>query len=182
MTSINSKMRGMKKRSKRVPTRERAKAEKKVREHNRKVRKEKRKNPGKVVKAARKGLRVPNDCPFKEAVLEEVEAIKQKKEQDREDRRKRLKDGVAAAAGARMAGEGVCGLGDIFINAQKKAEYFSETKEEKGANNKENSAKAYFKEFSKVVEASDVVLQVLDARDPLGTRSPDVEKAVLGNQ
>lgn len=176
MTSINSKMRGMKKRSKRVPTRERAKAEKKVREHNRKVRKEKRKNPGKVVKAARKGLRVPNDCPFKEAVLEEVEAIKQKKEQDR---RKRLKDGVAAAAGARMA---VCGLGDIFINAQKKAEYFSETKEEKGANNKENSAKAYFKEFSKVVEASDVVLQVLDARDPLGTRSPDVEKAVLGNQ
>ena len=31
-------------------------------------------------------------------------------------------------------------------------------------------SRAYFKEFLRVVEAADVVLQVLDARDPLGTR------------
>ena len=40
------------------------------------------------------------------------------------------------------------------------------------------SAKAYARELAKVVEASDVVLEVLDARDPAGSRSSRVESAV----
>jgi len=43
----------------------------------------------------------------------------------------------------------------------------------------DRSAKAYYKEFRKVVEAADVVLQVLDARDPLGSRCKEVEEAVV---
>ena len=30
--------------------------------------------------------------------------------------------------------------------------------------------------MKKVVEASDVIIQVLDARDPMGCRSPEIEK------
>ena len=43
------------------------------------------------------------------------------------------------------------------------------------------SLRAYYREFRKVVEASDVVLEVLDARDPLGCRCLQVERAVLGS-
>jgi nuclear GTP-binding protein len=43
----------------------------------------------------------------------------------------------------------------------------------------ERSRKTYYREFKKVVDASDIIIQVLDARDPLGCRCPQVEQAVL---
>ena len=45
----------------------------------------------------------------------------------------------------------------------------------------EDSKKSYYKEFKKVVEASDVVIQVLDARDPLGCRCPQLEELIMGS-
>lgn len=43
----------------------------------------------------------------------------------------------------------------------------------------DNSDRAFYKELVRVIEASDVVLEVLDARDPLGTRCVDMEKMVM---
>ena len=37
---------------------------------------------------------------------------------------------------------------------------------------------AYYHEFKKVVEAADVIIEVLDARDPMGCRCPDVENTI----
>ncbi|KAK9244061.1 P-loop containing nucleoside triphosphate hydrolase protein [Lipomyces tetrasporus] len=45
----------------------------------------------------------------------------------------------------------------------------------------ETSRKSFDKVFKTVVDASDVVLYVLDARDPEGTRSKEIEKAILGS-
>lgn len=43
----------------------------------------------------------------------------------------------------------------------------------------ESSSKAFYKEFKKIVELADVIIEVLDARDPLGTRCPQVEEMIL---
>eukprot|EP00755_Sulcionema_specki_P012921 Sspe_Gene.52648::Locus_29153_Transcript_3_4_Confidence_0.400_Length_921::g.52648::m.52648/K14538/NUG1, GNL3; nuclear GTP-binding protein len=43
---------------------------------------------------------------------------------------------------------------------------------------RENSRKRFWKEFQKVVSLSDVLLEVLDARDPLGCRLAEIEKAI----
>ena len=45
----------------------------------------------------------------------------------------------------------------------------------------DKSAKAYYREFSKVIEAADVVLQVCDARDPMGTRCKQVEETIMNS-
>lgn len=44
---------------------------------------------------------------------------------------------------------------------------------------KDNSRRAYYREFRKVVEAADVILEVLDARDPLGCRAKHVEQYIM---
>ena len=41
------------------------------------------------------------------------------------------------------------------------------------------SLSAYHREFRQVLEMADVVLEVLDARDPLGTRCLEVEQSVM---
>lgn len=43
----------------------------------------------------------------------------------------------------------------------------------------DHTERPFYKELKKVIEASDVILEVLDARDPLGTRCTDLEKMVL---
>lgn len=42
----------------------------------------------------------------------------------------------------------------------------------------DGSRRAFYKEFVKVVTTSDVIIEVLDARDPLGSRCVDAEKFI----
>jgi len=95
----------------------------------------------------------------------------EKREQAREERAKQ-KELVAKG-----------GLSGLVNNAEKRSNQF----EEGGATEftefpgifTDTSVKAFYKEFKKVVANSDVILEVLDARDPIGTRCPTVEKEVV---
>jgi len=68
----------------------------------------------------------------------------------------------------------------------KEEDKFNETnmREEKRTNhlNKEQSRKVYMKELKEVIEESDVILQVLDARDPLSCRSKELESQILSHR
>ncbi|KAG2195693.1 hypothetical protein INT47_012914 [Mucor saturninus] len=78
---------------------------------------------------------------------------------------------------------------DLVKSAEKRSQDFDDTVDPSGNNKeikdaaatgqKDNSKKAYYKEFRKVLENADVILEVLDARDPLGTRTRSVERMVM---
>ncbi|KAG2536784.1 hypothetical protein PVAP13_9NG220400 [Panicum virgatum] len=122
---------------------------------------------------------IPNEWPpFKEQELEArraqaLQELELKKEARKERARKRklglLEDediaNLASAASAQ---------GSEF--AQKDAE--KENAPLAVAKNHDHSERSFYKELVKVIEASDVVLEVLDARDPLGTRCIDMENMV----
>ncbi|KZC08771.1 PREDICTED: guanine nucleotide-binding protein-like 3 homolog [Dufourea novaeangliae] len=163
--------------SKRMPARKRYKIEKKVREHNKKLKKAAKKNP----KKKQKVIEVPNQCPFKEDILKEVEAMKKQHEEEKQKQRE-----AAREKKQKFVKGGLQGL--VSAAEQKQAEHKEMEVDNvhekiKGALAKEeNSLKAYYKEFKKVLDAADVILEVVDARDPLGTRCKQVEEAVQSAQ
>ncbi|NXC43235.1 GNL3 protein, partial [Penelope pileata] len=139
-----------------------------VREHRRKQRKE----------AKRRGRRkprtdpgVPGAAPFKEELLREAEQRKRRleelKQKQKLDRQKELEKRRK-------------------LDAKKNAANIQEQTEKKESSGKseakkilgKNSKKSFCSELENVIEASDVILEVLDARDPMGCRCPQLEQAV----
>jgi nuclear GTP-binding protein len=117
---------------------------------------------------------VPNECPFKEDILKEVEALKKQKE---EEKRKR-KEARQEQKRQQLANGGLEGLVNDAKNKQSAYKPMEvdpiEDGTKKAATKEESSLRAYYKEFKKVVDAADVILEVVDARDPLGTRCKEV--------
>ncbi|CAN8007125.1 unnamed protein product [Ixodes pacificus] len=170
-----------KKQSKRVPCRQRYKVEKKVRQHLKKKRREAKKNP---THHKAKDPGIPNSLPFKEEILKEAQVLHRRQEELRKETRQRQKEGRQQLMMSNRD------LGDVRQDAEKRAAEFeglSLLKEHLQKTNqghllKELNAKCHYQEFRKVVEGADVVLEVLDARDPLGTRSPQLEQYVLAKR
>ncbi|XP_076985155.1 guanine nucleotide-binding protein-like 3 isoform X2 [Tamandua tetradactyla] len=161
----------LKKSSKRMTCHKRYKIQKKVREHYRKLRKEAKKRGH---KKPRKDPGIPNSAPFKEALLREAELRKQRleelKQQQKLDRQKEVekKRKLEADPNVKPSNEGPV-----------KEEFGQHKAKNKAKLGKQNPKKLYCQELKKVIEISDVVLEVLDARDPLGCRCPQVEEAII---
>lgn len=170
------------KKSKRVSSAKRYKIEKLVRIHNKKAKKEAKKNPNKFIKK-RKDPGIPNSLPFKESVLREAEERKRKIEEEREKLKERRKKEREKLQNKKR------NLVSLVKDAEKKTQAFERKKNVGGSNlsqfssgkSVETSLKAYYKEFKKVVDAADVILEVLDARDPLGSRCAQMEETIISS-
>ncbi|CAB3403998.1 unnamed protein product [Caenorhabditis bovis] len=168
----------LKKTSKRVSCAKRYKIEKKVREHNKKVKRNAKKNG--TTKKKEKPLQVPNSCPFKEEVLLQAEQERAKlkarqeaaKEASRIQRVEKRKMNLPANYESIVAK--AARQGDSYEKKSAEAR-----NAEKFNTLDDKTIKAYASEVRKTIEIADVIIQVLDARDPLGSRSKSVEDQVL---
>ncbi|KAI9007774.1 P-loop containing nucleoside triphosphate hydrolase protein [Hyaloraphidium curvatum] len=161
--------------SKRLPARKKYKIERKVREHHRK---EKKSASAKGKRSrSKKDPGIPNNFPFKAELIEQIQQQKQKRAEE-------VRNARVAKAAQKANGLGGS-LEELAASAARRGDAFDEQRgngESSGHGDYEtlndNSKRAFYREFQKVVEESDVVLEVLDARDPMGTRAMDVEERI----
>lgn len=192
--------------SKRQTTRLREGIKKKAAAQHRKDRKQAKKDVTWRTKHKR-DPGIPNSFPYKEEIINELEKQREEERQRKEEfRLKKQQEREAAAAKGEDVedmmeedeeeedGAGG-GLSALMESAQQAAREYDGEDNEEGMHSDEDveyefsdledkadvekSRKAYDKVFKAVVEASDVVLYVLDARDPETTRLRKVEQAVL---
>jgi nuclear GTP-binding protein len=171
--------------SKRTTLKDKYKIQRRVVETHRKNRKQAKRNAkaGIVRHDKKKDPGIPNSWPFKQELLQDIkrgnERMEQKKAEEKERRAMMRKDPR--------------NLMELVAQAEQKQNEFdarigksSAATDEAMRSNKEShgqqSRRAYLRELKKVIEASDVILQVLDARDPLGTRiHPAIESGILSH-
>lgn len=169
--------------SKRVPLARKYNIQKKVKEHDRKERRDAKKNPAKRKKLS-KDPGIPNLNPFKAQILRKLENQQQKL---RESERARQRNAYLLAM-AKKSGQS---LSDLVSDATSRGDAYNEMTEENQARmaagidrfapNRagESTRRAFFRHVKSVIEKSDIILEVLDARDPLSCRAHAVEALAL---
>ncbi|XP_073317740.1 guanine nucleotide-binding protein-like NSN1 [Primulina huaijiensis] len=165
-----------KSKSKRVSLKKKYKVIRKVKEHHKKKAKEAKKLGFNKKSKVQKDPGIPNDWPFKEQELKALEARRQRAIQELEEKKAARKE----RAQKRKL--------ELLEDKETNEVEVSSGEEELVAENSirasktrglDNSDRSFYKELVKVIEASDVILEVLDARDPLGTRCVDMENMAM---
>jgi len=172
-----------KKSSKRQTLKVKHKITKKISDNHRKMRKEakKRREAG-ILPKARKEPGIPNLYPFKKEMIEQLERQKKRLENAKVAKKLENKKQKLGAGDSTMEGlvEEVKAKVEKYVDESKNK---NEDEDNYDSNQKKTnlSKKMYVKELEKVLEAADVILEVLDARDPLGCRNKELELKILSN-
>lgn len=145
--------RRLEKQSKRVTCKKRYKIEKKVREHNRKVRKQAKKNGSK--KAKRKDPGVPANLPFKDEVIREAQAANEREKERKQLLREEMKRRNQQGREKKVAEKRGIDLAALASDAAQRGQQFDEKHAAAAGNNNQlpgvSNLSAYYKEFQKVV-------------------------------
>ncbi|KAJ2612423.1 nuclear GTP-binding protein nug1 [Coemansia sp. RSA 1365] len=171
--------------SKRLSLKQQHKIRKRSVEKHRKDRRDAKRNPQK--KKLKKDPGIPSLLPFKDKVLQQVEDHREQIKQDKQ----RQKDARTQLHGMnRNLSSGPSNMAELVKDAQRRSAAYEDAQQDSDSDDQEiaegtvtgardNSKRAYYREFHKVVQHADVILEVLDARDPLGTRAPQIERMIL---
>lgn len=166
--------RSKKSKSKRVPLKKKYKVIRKVKEHHKKKAKEAKKLGFNQKRKVDKDPGIPNDWPFKEQELKALEERRARALEELEQKKAARKERAQKRKLGLLENDDIALTKEQDLGEEKGGDVIANT-----GRNRENSERAFYKELVKVIEASDVILEVLDARDPLGTRCVDMEKMVM---
>nr|XP_043621157.1 guanine nucleotide-binding protein-like NSN1 [Erigeron canadensis] len=174
-----------KSKNKRVTLKHKTKVLKKIKLHHIKKAKEARKVVVNKKPKLDKDAPIDNDQPLSEEELKALEAKRAKARETFEQKKAATKEMVRK----RKLGEldddddndDITNLSEQVFAKQKA---FGEDNVDGDdftvmSKTRDNSERSFYKELAKVIETSDVILEVLDARDPIGTRCGDMEKMVM---
>jgi len=130
---------------------------------------------------------VPNLSPLREQMLLKKKRAAEAKQIQQEAREKAMNKNRKI-----VSGQSTLSIHDLAQQANVRGQEFDasavEAKADDGVREavdsaavggKDNSRKAYYREFKKVLENADVILEVLDARDPLGCRTRQIERLIM---
>jgi nuclear GTP-binding protein len=123
-------------------------------------------------KSKKTGDQLPNLYPFKKKLLESIERRKQSTQNKKAAEKLRSKEDQPALDEESLL---------ISVN---KSVVYEEEEVKKGEEDDElyhnRQNRRFKKELTQVLEASDIILEVLDARDPLSCRNRDLEAKIMG--
>lgn len=112
-------------------------------------------------------LHVPNMYPLKQKMIEQLTNRKQN------EKNKELLESLTLKNQSKM--------NLTVIKQDDEWEDVREDDTENGQTPKEHKAKkAFMKEFNKILEMADIIVEVLDARDPVSCRCREAEKLISG--
>jgi nuclear GTP-binding protein len=175
--------------SKRTTLKDKYKMQKRVVETQRKRKKQGKKDKitGVVRNShiSKKDPGIPNSWPFKQDLLKEIQRAKEKQQQAQLEQKSKRKSDLHALREHQETGGSARTVQELMDQARTdQANFQFKTVEKEMSDGAvaagQQSRRAYLRELKKVIDAADVLLQVLDARDPIASRiHPSIEDAIM---
>ncbi|KRW99565.1 P-loop containing nucleoside triphosphate hydrolase [Pseudocohnilembus persalinus] len=163
--------------SKRTSTKNKLKADKKIKEHHKKLKKEakKMKALGVIKRKSKSENDVPNLFPYKQQLIEQLQ---RKKMED--ERQKKIKKLQQKEKNEEIKVQEIDAKQFLFQQKLDEEQKAREMADYKNNDIQVSGNKKYYRELNKVCESADIILEVLDARDPDACRNKKLEAQILG--
>jgi nuclear GTP-binding protein len=181
--------------SKRTTLKDKYKVQRRVLETKRKLKKQgKRDTKNGVVKPnqQKRDPGIPNSWPFKQDLLKEIQRSREKQTEVQTTAKEKRKGDLRALREHQEQGGTARTIQELMARASQDQQVYQAKQLSGGIASAvsdksdgtvvagQQSRRAYLRELKKVVDTADVLLQVLDARDPIGSRiHPTMEDVIL---